>query len=143
MLHRVRHFLETGMVLEGTCFPASVVCSGALPKKLTAGDRLFYGQYDKESRVLLGLLKDLTAEQFRNGAIARILLREFWSRGEAPTLKEFASAWLQASREHTKPNPQWAYLRDRANKGADSDWKRQRNETATKVMRVLDRIANE
>src|SRR5437016_6055403 len=100
ILNRIRHFLETGVVLEETCFRPSVVCFEALPEKLTQNDRLFYGKYDKTNRIMMALLKDLTSGKFQDGAIARILARDFWTRGKAPTFKEYASAWLQALREH-------------------------------------------
>jgi hypothetical protein len=140
ILKRIRHFLQTGIVLEQTCFPAGVVCFDPLPKTITQDDRLFYGQYDKTNRKLIALLKSLTGGQFENGAIARILARDFWSKGEAPTLREYASAWVQASREHTRPNPEWAFLSDRANKLAVSDWKQLRVHKASKVMKLLDQI---
>jgi len=140
MLNRIRHFLKTGVVLEQTCFPTAVVCFDPLPDKITQDDRLFYGQYDKKNRRLIALLKSLSNGQFENGAIARILAREFWSKGEAPTLREYASAWIQASREHTKPNPEWAFLSDRANKLAVSDWKQLRANKASKVMKLLNQI---
>lgn len=73
VLTRIRHFLQTGEVLEETCFRAAVLCSEALPKKLTPDDKLFYGQYDKTNRVMVSLLKELTGGKFRNGAIARIV----------------------------------------------------------------------
>jgi hypothetical protein len=140
MLERIRHFLQTGVVLEQTCFPAAIVCFDPLPDSITQGDRLFYGQYDKANRKLIALLKRLTNGQFENGAIARILAREFWSKGEAPTLSEFASAWIQASKEHTTPNPEWAFLSDRAKKVAGSDWKQLRVHKASKVMKLLNQI---
>ena len=142
MLARVRHFLKTGVVLDETRFPHTVVCLDPLPRKLTATDRLYYGQYDKTNRAFTALLGDLTGGRFRNGAIARILVREFWSRGEAPTFNEFASAWLRASRNHAKPNPEWAFLSDKANKAAISDWKKLREDKASNVMRILDRITS-
>jgi len=140
ILERVRHFLSTGEVLQETCFPATVCCFSPLPQKLTTSDRMFYGQYDKTSRPLIALMKELTGGQFKNGAIARILARSFWARGEAPTFKEFAAAWLEASRNHTAPNPEWAYLSDRANGSAPPDWKRMRAADAARVMSVLNRI---
>jgi hypothetical protein len=140
MLNRIRHFLQTGLVLEQTCFPAAVVCFDPLPDKITRDDRLFYGQYEKKNRKLIALLKSLTNGQFENGAIARILARQFWSKGEAPTLREYASAWIEASREHTRPNPEWAFLSDRANKLAVSDWKLLRANKASKVMKLLNQI---
>jgi hypothetical protein len=140
MLERIRHFLRTGKVLEETCFRAAVVCLEALPEQLTADDRLFYGQYEKRNRALMNLLKDLTNDHYKDGAVARILLREFWSRGQAPTFREFASAWLQASNEHKAPNPEWAFLSDRTRKTATADWKKMRARKAANVMKTLNRI---
>jgi hypothetical protein len=139
-LKRIRHFLQTGVVLEQTCFPAAIVCFDPLPENITRDDRLFYGQYDKTNSGLIALLKSLTGGQFEDGAIARILAREFWRKGEAPTLREYASAWAQASREHTRPNPEWAFLSDRANKVAGSGWKHLRVRKASKVMKLLNQV---
>src|SRR5580693_8156110 len=50
ILHRIRHFLETGVILEETVFQAAVVCFEPLPDMITADSRLFYGQYDKTNR---------------------------------------------------------------------------------------------
>jgi hypothetical protein len=140
MLNRIRHFLQTGLVLQQTCFPAAIVCFDPLPDNITGDDRLFYGQYDKKNSRFIALLKSLTNGQFEEGAIARILARDFWSKGDAPTLREFASAWVQASREHTRPNPEWAFLSDRANKVAVSNWKQLRVHKASKVMKLLNQI---
>jgi hypothetical protein len=140
MLTRIRHFLQTGVVLEQTCFPAAIVCFDPLPDNITQDDRLFYGQYDKKNSKLIARLKSLTSGRFEDGAIARILARDFWSKGEAPKLREFASAWIQASREHTKPKPEWAFLSDRANKLAFSDWKQLRVHKASQVMKLLSQI---
>ena len=140
MLDRVRHFLKTGVVLEETCFPAAVVCFDPLPEKLTANHRLHYGQYDKTNRAMIALLKQLTGGQFENGAIARILARRFWSSGKAPTFKEFASAWVKALSEHTTPNPEWAFLSDRARGAAVADWKKLRAKKAKSVMKTLRQI---
>jgi hypothetical protein len=140
ILDRIRHFLKTGIVLPETCFPAKVVCFATSPVELSPGDRLFYGQYDKTNRAMITLLKALTQGKFRNGAIARIVARDFWSRGQAPTFNEYASAWLQAVKEHTRPNPEWAFLSDRARGTAGPGWKGLRAKKAIKVMRMLDQI---
>ena len=140
MLDRIRHFLQTGEVLEETCFRATVVCLDPPPERLTANDRLLYGQYSRTNRAMIALLKDLTGGRFEDGAIARILARDFWARGKAPTFREFAAAWLQTLREYTRPNPEWAFLSDKASRGAGPDWKKLRANKASKVMKVLNRI---
>jgi hypothetical protein len=140
VLNRIRHFLQTGAILSETCFPAAVVCFDQVSDDIAADDRLFYGQYDRTNRNMITLLKGLTDGQFKSGAIARMLARDFWSRGKAPTFREYASAWIKASREHLNPNPEWAFLNDRANKVATRDWPKLRKRKASRVMKVLDQI---
>jgi hypothetical protein len=142
MLDRVRYFLRTGMVLRETCFRPSVVSFDRLPPDPSPDDKLCYGQYKKTSLDLIALLKGLTHGHFRDGAVARILLRDFWTRGKAPTIREFAAAWQQASQEHTEPNPEWAFLSDRARKTAGADWKKMRARRAAAMIKTLAKIAS-
>ena len=77
-------------------------------------DRVFYGEYKDTDAKMLALMKHLTGGKFEAGAISQEVLRACWTRGEAPTYSEFAKLWLKAREEHTKPNPEWAFLTDRA-----------------------------
>jgi len=144
VLGRVRHYLRTGHVPDATCFPAAIVRRGGPPKQLAPADRLYYGWYDKTSRAMVGLLQRLTAGKFRSGAIARILAREFWTAGEAPTFIEFAKAWTKANarglgvREGLHPEAAW--LTDRARKQAGPDWKQKRRRIARRVLQVLGTV---
>ena len=52
--------------------------------------------YLRHTFMRLRSLGELTDGQFRDGAVAQVLAMEFWTRGEAPTLAEFARAWTQA-----------------------------------------------
>lgn len=140
ILKRIRHFLKTGVVLRQTCFRATVVRFEAPPIELAPNDRVFYGQYNKTNHTMITLLRSLTKGKFWDGAIARILAREFWSRGKAPTFKEYASAWEQAAREHSRPNAEWAFLSDRARGTAGPNWKKLRAKKAAKVMKTLKQI---
>jgi hypothetical protein len=139
VLNRIRAFLQKGMIPGKTRFNARIVCFDPPPAKLTPD--VFYGRYEKSNRQMIALMKELTDGQFRDGAIARILAREFWTRGKAPTFKEFAAAWLQAVREHTTPNPEWAFLSDRTRGTAAKDWKKLRAKKAANVLKRLDQIA--
>ena len=76
----------------------------------------------------------ITKDEDRKGVI---LAREFWTAGTAPTLAEFAAAWMRASESHTKPNPEWAFLADRARYGNIPNWKQMRAKKAAKALRVL------
>jgi hypothetical protein len=140
ILNRVRHLLRTGVILGETRFPAKIVCFDAPRETITTKDKLFYGRYDKTNYAMIALLKKLTNGTFRNGAIARILARDFWSKGQAPTFKQYASAWLQASKDHNRPNPEWAFLSDRARGTAPQNWKKLRTKKAAAAIRTLNRI---
>jgi hypothetical protein len=57
-----------------------------------------------------------------------------------PTFKEFAAAWLQSVQEHTAPNPEWAFLADRARGTTAKDWKKLRAKKAASVLKRLHEI---
>jgi hypothetical protein len=141
VLSRIRTFLEKGVIPEETHFNASIACFDPPPAEFTPDDRVFYGRYDKSNRQMIVLMKELTDGQFRDGALARILAREFWTQGNAPTFKEFAAAWLQAVQEHTAPNPEWAFLSDRTRGTTAKDWKKLRAKKAASVLKRLNQIA--
>jgi hypothetical protein len=139
VLERIRHYLRTGEIQPATCFKAKVVCSEPPPSPLQQQDRLYYGWYDKTNPDMIDLLERLTDGRFRNGAIARILAREFWTAGKAPTFKAFASAWMTADDRGLGEHPEAAWLTDRARGKAGVDWKAKRRRIAR---RALDQLAN-
>jgi hypothetical protein len=143
ILNRIRHYLKTGAILDATCFPAHVCRFDDLPKIIKPADKLFYGQYDKKSPSTIGILQALTGGEFKNGAIARILAREFWSKGIAPTYREFAQAWLKARNNHKQPNPEWAFLSDKSERRDTSHWKQLRITKAKHVMKILREIRHD
>jgi hypothetical protein len=88
------------------------------------------------------LLRDLTAGRFRDGAVARVLAMEFWTRGEAPTLEEFARSWTKARGEQRRLlTAEYAYLTDLRHQRADGDWKALSKAKATSALATLARIA--
>jgi hypothetical protein len=49
---------------------------------------------------------------------------EFWTRGEAPTLEEFARSWTKAKAEERRLlTPEYAYLTDLKYRRVDGEWK--------------------
>ena len=88
------------------------------------------------------LLRDLTAGRFQDGAVARVLAMEFWTRGEAPTFEDFARSWTKAKTEqHRLLTPEYAYLTDLKHQRAEGDWKALRTAKAKSALKTLARIA--
>ena len=91
--------------------PAKIVREESPPARLTSRDRLYYRWYAKEFQGVMRLLRDLTAGRFRDGAVARVVAMEFWTRGEAPTFEEFARSWTKVkAKQRQLLTPEYAYL---------------------------------
>ena len=120
-----------------TIYTQRVISREPLPSPLSAHLRLHYGQYDKKNLELLAILKDFTNGAFRSGMIARLVMRDFWTAGRAPTLRQFADEWLRATAAHTEPRPEGAYLLDRYRGTATDDWKALRRENARTALAIL------
>lgn len=143
ILHRVRHYLTTGDVLGATCLLAGIVREDAPPPELQPTDRLYYRWYNKTYGSVMGLLKDLTGGRFRNGALARVLVMEFWTRGEAPTFAEFADAWVAAKDEpRDLLSAEYAFLTDLRRGEAGPDWKAVRKQRAEQVLAALAEVSS-
>ena len=131
-----------GQVGRPTCIPARIVREENPPARLGPRDRLYYRWYAKEFEGVLRLLRDLTGGRFKDGAVARVLAMEFWTRGEAPTFEEFARSWTKAkAEEHRLLTPEYAYLTDLKHQRADGDWKDLRKAKAKSALETLARIA--
>ena len=142
VLARVRRYLMTGRVREPTRIPAKIVREDSPPARLEPRDRLYYRWYAKEFEGVMRLLRDLTAGRFRDGAVARVVAMEFWTRGKAPTFEEFARSWTKAKAEqHRLLTPEYAYLTDLRHQRADGDWKALRKAKAKSALETLARIA--
>ena len=88
------------------------------------------------------LLRDLTDGRFEDGAVARVVVTAFWTRGEAPTFDVFARSWTKAkTEEHQLLTPEYAYLTDLKHRRADGGWKVLRTAKAKSALKTLARIA--
>jgi len=142
VLARVRRYLTTGDAGQPTTIPATIVREEDPPARLEPRDRLYYRWYAKEFDGVMRLLRDLTGGRFREGAVARIVAMEFWTRGEAPTFAEFARVWTKTKAEQQRLlTPEYAYLTDLQHQRAGGDWKALRKAKARSALKTLARIA--
>jgi hypothetical protein len=142
VLARVRRYLRTGDTGRPTCIPAKIVRTGKPPARLGPRDRIFYRWYAKEHTGVIRLLRRLTDGRFKDGAVARVVVMEFWTRGIAPTFLQFARAWRKTKAwERDLLTPEYAYLTDLQRHQADGNWKALRTAKAKSALKTLARIA--
>ena len=137
LLERIRGFLFAGMFSEPTILSSQVVNFTPLTFPQKEADLIYFGQYKNGNTDIDGLMKKLTGGLFKNGAIAYDVLREYWTKGKAPSYKEFAQAWMKAVEKHLQPKPEWAYLTDLASGHDMRSWKRFREEKAQVVLTYI------
>lgn len=140
VLRRIFDFAWSGKRTGPTVFARGVVAEGPLPAKLTAATKIRYGQYEKHNPRFVAAMERLTGGAFETGMIARLVLRDSWTEGQAPTLRQFADAWVEATRAHKQPRPEGAYLVDLAKGEAGPGWKAVRVERAREALADLDRL---
>ena len=142
VLARVRRYLTTGEVGQPTLIPAEIVRAQDPPARVDCRGRLYYRWYAKEHQGVMRLLRNLTAGRFQDGAVARVLAMDFWTRGEAPTFEEFARSWTKAKTDQPRLlTPEYAYLTDLKHRRADGGWKALRTAKAKSALKTLARIA--
>jgi hypothetical protein len=142
VMARVRRYLTSGQAGRPTSIPAHIVREEKPPTRIGPRDRIYYRWYAKEFDVVMTVLRDLTGGKFRDGAVARVVAFDFWTRGEAPTCEEFARAWTKAkAEEHRLLTPEYAYLTDLRDQRADGAWKALRTAKAASALKTLARIA--
>ena len=137
VIDRILHFLNTAIIKPATVFRAEVVATRDLGRAPLESDPVLYGKYRNRDAATLKLMKHLTGGKFEFGAITQEVLRSCWSRNQAPTYREFARLWQQAVVDHSRPNPEWAFLSDRNAGTAGPDWKKLRNQKAAAVLALL------
>ncbi len=140
VLRRILDFARGAKRNGPTMYRRAVTSDQPLPSPVTGRTRIHYGQYEKKNVAFLSAMQRLTAGVFKTGMIARLVLRDFWTAGEAPTLKRFAAAWVRATAAHKKPRPEGAYLVDLWKGEAGPGWKRVRVQRARQARRELDRL---
>jgi|SRR5665213_3085625 len=142
VLARVRRYLTTGQVGRPTRIPAQIVRKEDPPARPGPRTRLYYRWYAKEFAGVIRLLRQLTAGRFKDGAVARVVAMEFWTREKAPTLEGFARSWTKAkAQQHRLLTAEYAYLTDRKHQRAGGDWKALRKAKAQSALNTLAKVA--
>ena len=143
VLSRILEYALHGRRSGPTTYVRDVVSTGPLPARLSSRTRIRSGQYEKHNPHFVKTMKTLTEGAFRTGMIARLVLRDAWTAGRAPTFRQFADEWIRATKAHTRPRPEGAYLVDLWKGEAGPNWKQIRVEKAKEALQLLRKSMGE
>ena len=100
LLDRIRAYAITGKLPRPTVLAEKVVDLGPIPARPKETDLIKFGQFKHGHKGIEDLLAKLSGGKFKDGAIARDVLRDFWTNGKAPIYKQFLQAWYKAVENH-------------------------------------------
>lgn len=139
LISKLKRFLKGGKV-KPTIIPLNVINHDKLVG-LTKNSYVFYGQFNSINKDISKLLKRLTDDKFKFGAIAVQLAWDLWISGKLVTYEEYAKLWLAKLERHKKPLKEWAYLTDIGVGVARDIWKIMRIKKANKVLKIINNIS--
>lgn len=88
---------------------------------------LYYGQYSVTNKNVFSLMKKLTDNQFKFGAISQKMVKGYWKHNKLITYRQFAIDWLKeynlSSGHYSQNNKELAYNRFMAIHGNKDKWK--------------------
>jgi hypothetical protein len=90
---------------------------------LTEDSYIYYPQYKTTNKNILTLMKNLTKNKFKFGAISQKIIRTIWRKNKLITYKEFAKLWMEEfDKSDSIEYPELAYNQFMKEKGDKNKW---------------------
>jgi hypothetical protein len=90
---------------------------------LTEDSYIYYPQYKTTNKNILTLMKNLTKNKFKFGAISQKIIRTIWRKNKLITYKEFAELWMKGFNNSDSINyPELAYNQFMKQNGDKNKW---------------------
>lgn len=91
---------------------------------------IYYGQYYTTNKDILKLMKELTNDKFKFGAISQKIIKTIWKKNKLITYKEFANLWINENDKQILGinYPELAYNQFMKKVGDRNKWFDMRNE---------------
>jgi hypothetical protein len=89
---------------------------------IKASDFVYYGQYKTTDKNIKKLMKTLTNDQFKFGAISQKIIKTYWLKNKLLTYGEFAKKWLSENAEGEIDYEELAYNQFMKKNGNKEKW---------------------
>lgn len=137
LIKKIITYIKTSKRLPRTTYKHSVIKFEPVPQSLKKTDVCYYGQYKNGNQIILSLMKKLTDNKFKFGAISCDILKTAWSQNKKITYQHLANKWMSIH-ENTFDHPEWAFIDFVRSTGSNQNWKKVRNDIAKKIMKLID-----
>lgn len=93
---------------------------------INKNDYIYYGQYKTTNKDILKLMKTLTNNKFKFGAISQKIIRLIWKKNKLITYEQFANKWLKENEKGINYE-ELAYNQFMKNNGNIKEWFENKN----------------
>lgn len=134
IIKKIIKYLETGFIGDPPIYTYNMINFNKVTN-FKPSSHVFYGQYKSGNKNILKLMKILTNNQFKFGAISNEILRDSWETGKLLTYKQFAIKWL--SFDKNKYHPEWKYIEHLSEAKSKEEWHLIRYKYAKEIFQLL------
>jgi hypothetical protein len=93
IIKRIKMYLQYNKILPPTIYKQKII--NFKHENITENSYVYYGIYKTTDKHILNLMKELTNNTFKFGAISQKIIKNIWRRNKLITYKKFAEIWLK------------------------------------------------
>jgi transposase-like protein len=123
IIKNIRKFFKYEKIPSKTIYKNKIIKFEKLDS-INENNYIYYYQYSTTNKNILELMKKLTNNKFKFGAISQKIIREIWRKNKLITYKEFASLWINEYNNNLQGinYPELAYNQFMKNNGNIKEW---------------------
>ena len=120
IIKNLKHFLINNKIPSKTIYKSKIINYNTIVN-LNENDLVYYGQYKTTNKYILILMKRLTNNIFKFGAISQKIIRIIWRKNKLITYKQFAELWMKENIKGIN-YPELAYNEHMKKNGNKDEW---------------------
>jgi hypothetical protein len=121
IINNITFYLKKNKIPKKTLYKRKIINYEKI-NNIKKDDKIYYGQYKTTNKNILKLLKELTDNKFKFGAISQKIIRKLWKNNELITYEDFANLWEKEYNKGDINYPELAYIQFMKKHGSTKEW---------------------
>ena len=120
IINNILKFFKNNKIPNITLYKKEIINYEKI-NNINKNDYIYYGQYKTTNKDILKLMKTLTNNKFKFGAISQKIIRLIWKKNKLITYEKFANKWLKENEKGINYE-ELAYNQFMKNNGNIKEW---------------------
>lgn len=136
IIQDILYYIKTSNIPKPTIYKKYIQNYNST-ENIKENDYIYYGQYKTTDKNILKLLKSLTKNLFKFGAISQKIIKKCFKKNKLITYKEFANLWLNEYKKGDIKFEELAYNQFMKKYGNKEKWFLYKNNIINKIKELL------